>query len=122
MRFSDHFKQCEENLRLLLARLLVEFQGNPEKLEKYITKIKKESVENIYENVDKIFSQLSFIEGRVIFVRYGTLSDNPLTYESVSTIMGLKEADVKAYDKEALKRLKALGIKDSLERLINNSS
>ena len=122
MIFSSNFKQNEVNLRLLLARLLVEFQKDSENLERYIAKINKKSSENIYNAVDEIFSQLDFIENRVIFIRYGTLNEKPLTYQDVSTILGLKEEYVATIDIKAIQRLKSLGIKDSLERLINKNS
>ena len=77
-------------------------------------------MEKIYEAVDGIFSQLFFLESRIIFVRYGTLNNEPLTYGAVSAIMGFKEDEIADYDKKILQKLKDLGIKDSLERLINN--
>ena len=120
MKFSDNFKQYEDNLRLLLARLLVELQEDPEKLKEYTAKIKRRSSEKIYEGVDKIFSQLFFLESRIIFVRYGTLNDKPLTYDATSAIIGFKEDEVATYGEKTLQKLKDLGIKDSLERLINN--
>ena len=83
MKFSDNFKQYEDNLRLLLARLLVELQEDPEKLKEYTAKIKRRSSEKIYEGVDKIFSQLFFLESRIIFVRYGRI---PCCWSKINNI------------------------------------